>query len=104
MVCWANVAVIEGAAALPDCVDEAVPFELAYWPDLRASSEDVDANVDEDAALVPELREGAESDDDDAELDTPELVRELIDEDAAVALARGADTLFVCGTLPPGAV
>ena len=91
-------------ATFPGDVDDAAPLEPPYCPAFRASSDDVDANVEEDAALVPELNEGAESDDEDAEFDTPELVREAVELDAVVPPARGAETLLVWGALPTDAV
>ena len=44
---------------------------------MRASSEEVDANVDDDVALVPELSDGADNEEADPEFETPVLVREL---------------------------
>ena len=71
---------------------------------MRGSSDDADANVEDDAALVPELSEGADSEDEDPELDTDVLVRELFEFDGAVPPASGAETLLVCGVGPTGAV
>ena len=69
-------------------------MELAYWPPLRGSSDDAEANVDEDAALVPELSEGAEIEEEDPEFETDVLVRELFEFGGAVPPANGAETLL----------
>ena len=68
---------IDGTVALLGTADEADPLVPANWPILRASSEEVDANVDDDVALVPELSDGADNEEADPELETPVLVREL---------------------------
>lgn len=68
---------IDGTAALLGTVDDADPLVPANWPILRASSEEVDANVDDDVALVPELSDGADNEEADPEFETPVLVREL---------------------------
>ena len=94
---------IDGTALLFDGVDEPVPLELGYWPDLRGSSEDADARVDEEAALVPELNEGAESEDDDPEFETDVLAKEALELGGATPPARGAETLF-CGGEGPATV
>lgn len=55
------------------------------------------ASVDEDdVAVLPELSDGADIDDDEAELDTAVLASDELDVDGTCAPARGADTLFVC--------
>lgn len=90
-------------AVLFDVVDGVDPLEPEYCPILRASSEEVEARVEEDVALVPELSEGAESEDEDAEWETPVLVSELLELEVVAPPARGADTLLVAGAEPTGA-
>ena len=91
---------IDGTALLFDGVDEPVPLELGYWPDLRGSSEDADARVDEEAALVPELNEGAESEDDDPEFETDVLAKEALELGGAKTSVRGSNTLLCNGKDP----
>lgn len=69
---------------------------------MRASSEDVEARVD-DVALVPELRDGADNEEADPEFETVVPVNELLELELAAPPARGAETLLVGGALPPGA-
>ena len=61
---------------------------------INTDAYQAEANVEDDVALVPELRDGAESEDADPELETAVLVKEFAELEGAVEPARGADTLF----------
>ena len=63
----------------------------------------MDVKVHKEAALVPELNKGAESEDDDPEFETDVLAKEALELGGATPPARGADTLF-CGGEGPAAV
>ncbi len=75
-----------------------VPLAFANCSVFSASLEGADASVDDDVVLVPVLRDGAESELAEPEIDPAVFAREP-ELDAAAEPARGADTLLAWAEL-----